>query len=94
MTKKQKKIKIKTELVVAISALFISLFTVFIYVYQARIMAKQHQDSVWPYIYCGKSLGNDGYTIKIFNKGIGPAIIKAVEIKANGLEAGLENVFY
>ena len=78
--------RINTELVIAIAALVISLFTVCIYVYQANIMAKQHKDSVWPHIYYGKSLNEiEGFNIKIMNKGIGPAIIKSLEIKSDDL---------
>ncbi|WP_298760452.1 hypothetical protein [uncultured Psychroserpens sp.] len=47
-------------------------------------MAKQHQDSVWPYIYSGRSLNNNGFKMTIYNKGIGPALIKSVSINVDG----------
>ncbi len=79
------KYKINYELVVAISALVISLFTVVIYIYQAQIMSEQHKDSVWPYVFSGKSINNnDGLSIKVYNKGIGPAIIKSVQVDIQG----------
>jgi len=87
--KKKKKIhrKINTQLIIAISALVIGLFTVFIYIYQANIMAKQHQDSVWPYVNTGHSVNpSEGYSIRIDNKGIGPAIVKSMSIKLDGKE--------
>ena len=50
-------------------------------------MAKQHQDSVCPYIFSGSSLNtNEGYSIRIMNKGIGPALVKSVAIKLDGKE--------
>ncbi|MGB3465807.1 MAG: hypothetical protein WBA74_11075 [Cyclobacteriaceae bacterium] len=73
---------INSQKVIAISALIIGILTVFIYIYQARIMSKQHQDSVWPYVFTGRSIDKDlGLTLTIYNKGIGPALVTSVLVE-------------
>lgn len=82
-TKLFSKVKsINAQSVIAVCALVIGLCTVIVYIYQANIMAKQHQDSVWPYAFTGYSLNSDeGYSIRVTNKGIGPALVKSVSIE-------------
>lgn len=78
---KKRRKRIDPQKLLAISALIISVFTACIYIYQATIMSKQHQDSVWPYVYSGISLNEEqGLTISLYNKGIGPALVQSVII--------------
>lgn len=52
-------------------------------------MAKQHEDSVWPYVYSGMSLSEEeGFTIKLYNKGIGPALFEGISIKYEDIYNG------
>lgn len=76
----------KTELVVALSAIFVSTATMFVYIYQTRIMQTQQHVAVWPYIEFLPSYGPQGFYLEITNKGIGPAIVKKVTVKLDGKE--------
>jgi hypothetical protein len=96
-TPKPKPARFKVELVIALSAIFVSLATLVVYIYQARIMIKQAEImqsqqhiSVWPHLESTTSVTsvngvpNEGY-FEIENKGIGPAIVKRVVMKVNGV---------
>ena len=81
-TNKQPK-KLDTGLVVGLSAILISIATLFVYVYQARIMQEQLHTSVWPRIeWSNSNVG--GVYVEVINKGIGPAIIKDAVMKVDG----------
>jgi hypothetical protein len=67
--------KIDTGLLVGLFAIGISVATLFVYIYQARIMQSQQHASVWPHIESSYS-NVDGFYLQVQNKGIGPAIIK------------------
>lgn len=77
--------KLDTGLIVGLSAIFISIATLFVYIYQARIMVKQQHASVWPRIEWVRSNVN-GTFVEVVNKGIGPAIIKNSTFKLDGKE--------
>ncbi|MBX2946599.1 MAG: hypothetical protein KF725_12265 [Cyclobacteriaceae bacterium] len=77
---------IKTELAVAFAAIFVSTATLFVYVYQARIMQTQQQVAVWPYVEWLPSWGDHGLYVEVSNKGIGPALVKKVTLKLDGKE--------
>lgn len=77
---------IKTELVVAFAAIFVSTASLFVYLYQARIMQIQQHVSVWPYVEWLPSWGDHGLYLEVTNKGIGPALVKKVTIKLDGKE--------
>lgn len=65
------------------AALFVSLATLLIYIYQAKMMREQQHVSVWPYVEWLSS-NMDGYYFTARNKGVGPAIIKKVEMSLDG----------
>lgn len=75
--------KIKPELILALTAVLISFSTLFVYLYQSKLMATQQKMAVWPHITFGPSWGNDYLTINMMNKGVGPALIGKVDIKMN-----------
>jgi hypothetical protein len=76
---------IKYEMIVAIAAILIGVATLFVYLYQARIMREQQRASVWPYVEWTLSLGTQaGFDIRVNNKGVGPAIIRSVSLKLDG----------
>lgn len=80
--------RIKSEVVVAFSAIFVSIATLFVYMYQARIMQNQLHTSVWPYIEWLYSNAENEFVITVENKGIGPAIIKDVTMKLDSAVVG------
>lgn len=73
--------RIKSEMMVAFSAIFVSIATLFVYMYQARIMQNQLHTSVWPYVEWLYNNADNEFSITVENKGIGPAIIKEVTMK-------------
>jgi hypothetical protein len=77
--------KIRSEWVVAFSAVLVSILTLFVYMYQARIMMEQQHASVWPYLEwtITNSAGTELY-LSVSNKGTGPAIVKNTELKLDG----------
>src|SRR5690606_17168272 len=75
---------IKTQVAVAFAAIFVSTATLFVYIYQARIMQTQQQVAVWPYVEWLPSWGDHGLYLEVSNKGIGPALVKKVTIKLDG----------
>ncbi len=73
--------RINTELIVALSAIFVSVITLFVYIYQASIMQEQQYASVWPYLEWDMTIhSQDGFYLSISNKGIGPAIIRSTSL--------------
>ena len=68
--------RINYEAIMAGSAILVGLCALFVSINQTRIMAKQHEASIWPYIYHSMSYRDNGkfyYTVR--NVGIGPAKI-------------------
>jgi hypothetical protein len=71
------------EFIVAATAFCVSVGTLGIYVYQAKVMKEQQHVSVWPYMDWNTS-NVDDYRIEARNKGIGPAIIRKVDMRVGG----------
>jgi hypothetical protein len=85
--------RIDTGLLVGLCAIFISVATLAVYIYQARIMQSQQHASVWPYIEWSTS-NVGGFYLEVHNKGIGPALIKKAVLKIDGKEVdGLNGLF-
>lgn len=73
------------EYAVAATAFVVSISSLFIYIYQSKIMAEQQQVAAWPYVEWYTS-NLDGYKLTVQNKGIGPAIVRKVSMKIDGKE--------
>lgn len=83
----RKKFVLKSEIVVALSAIFVSVATLFVYIYQARIMQGQQHAAVWPHLEWRYSIRNDdGFVLTVINKGVGPAIVKSSKMSCDGQE--------
>ncbi|WP_299526869.1 hypothetical protein [Winogradskyella sp.] len=63
-----------------ILALVISVIAMVTSIYEANIMKSQQKAMVWPYLKTTQSYSNEGFNIKVFNNGIGPALVKSVEV--------------
>ena len=69
------------EMITALSAMVIGLVAVVIGAYQAKVASDQRAASVWPYIQVGRySIQDEKYGFNIINKGVGPAIIKQMDV--------------
>lgn len=73
------------EMITAMSAVFIGLVALIIGAYQAKVASDQRGASVWPYVEVGRfSLQGKEYGFAVHNKGVGPAIIKQMEVSVDG----------
>jgi len=73
------------------TAIFISFCAFFVSIYQTQalklqteIMQEQQHASVWPRLFAGRLTGPKTYNYNLQNDGVGPAIIKYVEISLDG----------
>ena len=74
----------RTDLIVSGAAIFISLCTLVVLLYEARIMREQQRAAVWPYVEIGMGFGNRGFAVRTTNQGVGPARIQAMEVRVDG----------
>jgi hypothetical protein len=72
-----------TNDIVSASATLIAIIALVTAVYQAKLMRDQAKASVWPYLIQGNS-GNNGYARIVQNVGLGPALIRAFEVRVDG----------
>lgn len=86
--------KIKTESIVAFAAIFVSIATLMVYLYQAHIMQKQQHTSVWPYVEWLFNNEKNQFYITVENKGIGPALIKSARLELNGKQMRGNSEFF
>ncbi len=73
--------RINYEAIMAGSAIMVGLCALFVSINQTRIMQKQHEASIWPYVYHAMSYRDNGrflYTVR--NVGMGPAKIVDAKI--------------
>lgn len=75
---------LRPDFIVALLAVVIGLSTMFVYIYQARIMSRQVQATTWPYLEANFSQGDDGLLVSVRNKGIGPASVEAAFVVVDG----------
>ena len=71
------------EYAVAATAFFVSVCSLFIYIYQSKIMADQQQVAVWPRVQWSRS-NVEGFQFNVENKGVGPALVRKVQMSFNG----------
>ena len=76
------------DVVLAVSAVVISLVSLFLALQHGRVMERMVEVSTWPYVSMGFSTHNpDGsphVTLWITNKGVGPAKVQSVEVFYQG----------
>ncbi|WP_224995056.1 hypothetical protein [Cesiribacter sp. SM1] len=71
--------KISIELLLGISAVFLSTSALIVSIIQTNILREQQYASVWPHLETLASSKTGHYDYGIENKGVGPAIIKDFE---------------
>jgi hypothetical protein len=72
------------DLIVSGAAIFISLCTLAVLLYEAKVMREQQRAAVWPYVEIGAGFGAQGFHIMTSNQGIGPARIQAMQVRVDG----------
>lgn len=75
--------KSRSEFILVGTALLVSLCTLGVYIYQAKVMKEQQHVAVWPYMEWNTSNVED-YHFTAQNKGVGPALIRKVEMTVDG----------
>ena len=78
----KKSILKEPEMIMAISAVFISMVAVAIALFEASIVREQQKSSVWPHIEV-LTTNVDGFVYHATNKGLGPATIEDVRVTLN-----------
>lgn len=79
------KINFSGEKILSLSALLISICTLFVFLYQTSLIRKQQYLSVYPHLEMGNYYtGSLNYTYGLRNTGIGPAIISEIRVKEKG----------
>ena len=84
---KNKKWYQESEMLVALSAIFISICALVATIYEANLERQNQLLSVWPRIIIQTNTGDHEYSISAVNKGLGPALIKTAKVTVDGKEA-------
>ena len=80
--------KINVELLLGLSAVFLSASALIVSIVQTTIFKEQQYASVWPYLQSTLSFRSGFYDYVLENKGVGPAIIKRFEYVYQGSSYG------
>jgi hypothetical protein len=78
------KSRVSVELLLGISATLLSLGALVVAVLQTRIAREQQHASVWPYVAIGTGRVDQKFTLWLENKGVGPALVRRVEVSYRG----------
>ena len=73
-----------TDRIMAVSAIVAALAAVLVAAYEARINREYQRISVWPRIQQSDSYFANQYTRNVTNVGLGPAMVRSVEIRVDG----------
>lgn len=76
--------RINIELLLGISATFLSLAALVVSIFQTKIAREQQQASVWPRIATSSDVLDLNFYFTVANQGVGPAIIKSVDTAYRG----------
>jgi hypothetical protein len=68
--------------VIGLLALLVSGYTAYVERQQVHAQLQQVRAQVWPYLEIGVS--DNDHSLGVFNKGMGPAIIRSVQIQVDG----------
>ncbi|MEM1270744.1 MAG: hypothetical protein AAGI08_11940, partial [Bacteroidota bacterium] len=72
------------EMVVALSALVLSLCGISVAIYEASLIRQAQRASVWPNIEVGASLRSESVSLWVNNSGVGPARIQSAALMYEG----------
>jgi|GEM_PF-1107165 len=75
---------VNIELLLGVSATFLSLAALVVSVFQTRIDREQQYASVWPRLAIVREVMDRNFTISIANQGVGPAIVKSIDVEYRG----------
>jgi hypothetical protein len=70
--------------IVPLAAMFVAISSLGITVYEVRATREFHKASVWPYLTAYHSYAGDAYSYNVANAGVGPALVRSLEIFIDG----------
>jgi hypothetical protein len=73
-----------TDRIVAVCAMLVGLGSLFIVLYQTKLISEQQKASVLPYLMITYNSGNDGAWLALRNVGLGPARIERISVRRGG----------
>lgn len=74
-----------TEKLMSFLAIILSVGTLAVFIYQTNLIKKQQYAAVYPYLEMGfHGRGTEHMKFVLSNEGVGPAMIKSVQIRRNG----------
>jgi hypothetical protein len=76
--------RINTQLLVNITAIIFSGSALTVSIRQMQISREQQRASAWPRLYMSNGVVDRNFTLSLVNQGVGPAIIKTVQIRYQG----------
>jgi hypothetical protein len=77
---------IETSLIAAIAAGVVGLSALGVSVYEAYLMREQQRASVWPIVEAWSfHMSESGFGVSVANKGIGPALLRSVDVSVDGV---------
>lgn len=76
--------KVRASTIVSFAALLLSFCGVIVSIFQTRIMIQQQRAMVWPHLQYWSS-DVDGYVIAFNNAGLGPALVRDLDIQAGAV---------
>jgi hypothetical protein len=79
--------RITVELLLGITATLLSLGALVVTVVQTAIAREQQRASVWPYLLIDDGRFDDKITVRVENKGVGPALVRQVMVTSRGQPA-------
>lgn len=77
--------KMDADRLVSISAIIVSVGTLFLIIYQTNLYRQQQKAAVLPYLEIGVGLDSIGSNVHVTNNGTGPAFVKAIEVRYSKL---------
>lgn len=78
----------RPEMLVALSAVLLSLCALFVSLYETALIRKQQHAAVWPHLVLAYTVKADRFALSAMNLGIGPARIRDVAVTLDGAAVG------
>jgi hypothetical protein len=72
------------ETFVAVAALIVSITAVVVGIYEAALQRRHDRAEVWPHVEIETFTRPNGVAVEIENGGVGPAVIKSIEVFVDG----------
>lgn len=76
--------EIRYDAVAAVIAALVGMLALVVAAYTAYIQRQQVRAQVWPYLQMGKSNAGGRYELTAINRGVGPVIVRSVQVFAAG----------